>query len=657
MGASSSGSAAATVYIEDVFSTQLYTGSGFAQSISNGINLTTKGGMIWLKDRSAGTDASVYDSERGVSRVLYPSATTGESFTAGTGVTTFGASGFSLGNPQGSENTSTRPFVSWTFAQQSNFFDIVTWTSDGTTTQEIPHSLGVTPALIIVKGRSDSAWGVNYLRGNIDPGKVVGFSLNSTGGSNSTTTDIATAVTSSAIKPHYLANHITDTGAYATNSATYVAYLFADNSDLISCNYYTGNGSTAGPTVTLGWEPQFLLIKRTDTTGAWNIIDNIRGFVSLQNDTSVQIGVNASESNLSTIVSPLSTGFKLNTTDIAYNANGGTYMYIAIRRGPMKTPTSGSQVFNAITYTGTNSDNQLINTSLLTDMIILKRRGASTYPVRIGSRILGNRYMATTAIGSTIDADSFSYLLSNATEWGNAFSDHSGVFIGNDATFDVNVSTNQLHIALAFKRAPGVFDAVAYEHPGGGYVGFSHNLGVIPELAIQVKADGAAADFINYWLVRTTLTTNGEYGGLHTNAWNSSGYSRTIWSSTQFDHYQGTAGNLYIAFLFATLAGVSKVGTYIGTGASQTVNAGLASSPRFIMIKRIDPSQGGDWYIFDSARGVSAGADPYITTNTNAAEVSATDMLVVTSSGFTTQSTGVSLIGVSGAKYLYLAIS
>jgi hypothetical protein len=39
-------------YIEDVFSTYLYAGAGATQSINNGIDVTGKGALVWLKNRS-----------------------------------------------------------------------------------------------------------------------------------------------------------------------------------------------------------------------------------------------------------------------------------------------------------------------------------------------------------------------------------------------------------------------------------------------------------------------------------------------------------------------------------------------------------------------------------------------------------------------------
>jgi cytochrome c peroxidase len=69
------------------------------------------------------------------------------------------------------------------------------------------------------------------------------------------------------------------------------------------------------------------------------------------------------------------------------------------------------------------------------------------------------------------------------------------------------------------------------------------------------------------------------------------------------------SGKNYIAYLFATLPGVSKVGSYTGNGSSQTIDCGFTSGARFVLIKRTDNSN-WSWYVYDTARGIVAGNDP-----------------------------------------------
>jgi hypothetical protein len=116
-----------------------------------------------------------------------------------------------------------------------------------------------------------------------------------------------------------------------------------------------------------------------------------------------------------------------------------------------------------------------------------------------------------------------------------------------------------------------------------------------------------------------------------------------------------TSGDTYIAYLFATLAGVSKVGSYTGTAADLNVDCGFSAGARFILIKRTDST--GDWYVWDSARGIVAGNDPYLLLNSTAAEVTGTDYIDPLSSGFTVTSSAPAALNASGGTYIFLAIA
>jgi hypothetical protein len=114
-------------------------------------------------------------------------------------------------------------------------------------------------------------------------------------------------------------------------------------------------------------------------------------------------------------------------------------------------------------------------------------------------------------------------------------------------------------------------------------------------------------------------------------------------------------GGTYVAYLFATVAGVSKVGSYTGNGASQTIDCGFSAGARFILIKRTDST--GDWYVWDSARGIVAGNDPHLSLNTAAAEVTTDDSIDPDSSGFIVNQVAATNINVSSASYIFLSIA
>jgi len=114
--------------------------------------------------------------------------------------------------------------------------------------------------------------------------------------------------------------------------------------------------------------------------------------------------------------------------------------------------------------------------------------------------------------------------------------------------------------------------------------------------------------------------------------------------------YQG-----FIAYLFATCAGVSKVGSYTGTATTKQVDCGFTAGARFVLIKRTDST--GDWYVWDSARGIVSGNDPYLLLNSTAAEVTSTDYIDTYSAGFELSSTAPAAINASGGTFIFLAIA
>jgi hypothetical protein len=121
-----------------------------------------------------------------------------------------------------------------------------------------------------------------------------------------------------------------------------------------------------------------------------------------------------------------------------------------------------------------------------------------------------------------------------------------------------------------------------------------------------------------------------------------------------YDNTNGS-GYTYVAYLFATLAGVSKVFSYTGNGSSQTINCGFTGGSRFVMIKRTDVA--GDWYVWDSARGIVAGNDPHLSLNDTAAEVTTDDSVDTDNTGFVVNQLSATNVNVTSATYIGLAIA
>jgi hypothetical protein len=643
---------AAPVYIEDVFSTWLYTGSGSTQTINNGIDLSTKGGLVWIKDRSSGSaDHFWFDTNRGIYKEINSNTTDGE-VSAVTSLTAFNTNGFSLGGAIG-VNFSADNFASWTFRKQQKFFDVVTYTGNGSN-RTISHNLGSVPGCIIVKRTDTTAdWQV-YHRSLANTEYIV---LNSTvQKATGTTRWNSTTPTSTVFSLG------TDTSVNA-NGGTYVAYLFAHDAggfgltgtdNVITCGSYTGNGSTTGPVINLGYEPQWLLIKNASDSASWLLFDTMRGIPTGSVDALLLPNTSGAETaNSNPNLDITATGFYTNSTSNTINASGNTYIYIAIRRGPMKTPTTGTSVFNPVTYTGTNADNRLVNTSLLTDMTMARIRTlASAGGFYVADRLRGNANLGTAITDAeNTDPDSF---MTPTSGFGTSFSAMNGFGVGNDPTRQLNgSSTSQL--AYAFRRAPGFFDVVCYTGTGANRT-VAHNLGVAPELMI-VKSRGpsarswsvyaqpiGASNFLSLQSANATATNTG--------MWNSTDPTSSVFSLGTATTNQAT--DTYVAYLFATLAGVSKVGSYTGTGTTQQINCGFTSGARFVLIKRTNTT--GDWWVFDTARGIVTGNDPFLRLNTTDEETSA-DYIDTYSAGFELSSTAPAELNGSGDSFIFLAIA
>jgi hypothetical protein len=206
-------------------------------------------------------------------------------------------------------------------------------------------------------------------------------------------------------------------------------------------------------------------------------------------------------------------------------------------------------------------------------------------------------------------------------------------------------------------RAKGFFDVVTYTSNTTYPNTFNHNLGVVPELILIKRRDSSSA-----WAVYSATTGNTKHLVLSSNAgesassyWNNTTPTSTVVTVGGQDETWGYGGYTYIAYLFATVTGISKVGSYTGTGSDLNVDCGFSAGVRFVFIKRTDST--GDWYLYDSERGIVAGNDPYVRLNKTNAEVTNTDYIDPLSSGFTVTSSAPADLNASSGTYIFLAIA
>jgi hypothetical protein len=235
-----------------------------------------------------------------------------------------------------------------------------------------------------------------------------------------------------------------------------------------------------------------------------------------------------------------------------------------------------------------------------------------------------------------------------------------GFSAGANNLTEINVS-GRTEVYECFRRAPSFFDEVCYTGGTGTPRVLNHNLTTPPELVITKIRNFAGED----WVVNYSNGSSIIGGYLNSTAAfsnSSTAPSTDITSLTSTTYTLNTSNRRvngaynYVAYLFATCAGVSKVGSYTGNaGNTVVVPCGFTGGVRFVLIKRTDDV--GAWYVWDSARGIVAGNDPYLLLNSTDADVTGTDYVDTYSAGFEVTSTAPAALNATGGTYIFLAIA
>jgi uncharacterized delta-60 repeat protein len=590
-----------------------------------------QGGLVWVKRRNGDASHQLSDTDRGDPSATVNSNTSDQSF-SGNGVDSFSANGFVVSAAGGSINSNTQTFASWTFRKAPKFFDIVTFTTgSGSFNLTVPHSLASAPGAILFKATNSNEDWLVYHR---SLGSNQYLVLNTTAAAGTQAGWVSVSNTSFTVNNELL-----------SPGTSYVAYIFAHDAggfgddgteSVISCGSFTTNGS-GNATVSLGFEPQWLFWTSSSTTSDRFLQDSMRGFSLTSNNT--LFAQNSDQESIFSPprVSPTATGFTVS------HFNSTTYAYIAIRRGPMKKPTSGTEVFAPVAQTSINGANT-VTTGFPVDSAWMTARGV-TFSKTVADRLRG---------GSTTQDI---LLFTNSTNAETNGTGGYGVGFDNNSAIIENfvIGGSDSAIYWNFRRAPGFFDVVCFTATENTTT--AHNLTVEPELVIFKPRSGTSS-----WYIGSRLINGGSWGVNSlaintTSALINEGYTWMSATGTvvqDFSNFLG-AGSTCVAYLFATLPGVSKVGTYTGNGSSQTINCGFAAGARFILIKRTDST--GDWYVWDTARGIVTANDPHLSLNTTAAEVTTDDTIDPQSSGFIVNQVTATNVNVNAATYLYLAIA
>jgi hypothetical protein len=299
----------------------------------------------------------------------------------------------------------------------------------------------------------------------------------------------------------------------------------------------------------------------------------------------------------------------------------------------MKVPTLGTSVLNITTSVGTNP------------------AYVSSFPVDFAYRrqITGtsDNYFHTRLQGAKTLYPN--YNVAEDSDANVTWDYQNGMFTSTGA--------NANQYGWLMRRAPSFMDTVCYTGTGANRT-VTHNLTVVPELMIvknRSDATGRAwavyanADNTDYLVLNTTAATVDDI-----TYWNDTSPTSTVFT-VGTNNSTNESADTFVAYLFATCAGVSKVGSYTGNGTTQTINCGFTGGARFVLIKRTDST--GDWYVWDSARGIVAGNDPHLSLNTSAAEVTTDDSVDTDSTGFVVNQLSATNINVTSASYIFLSVA
>jgi hypothetical protein len=684
-----SGTAAPAQYVDDVFSAYTYTGtsqpgnSSVYGLLNNGVDLT-KGGLIWTKCRinpGSGSSGIIVDTARGVNGWpnINGSGSAGSPFILDTVVAldqvqgtdmiqSVTTNGYNIGSGNSGQyaiNALNTDYVSWTFRKAPKFFDIVTYTgnsSGSVTSQQIFHNLGQAPGMMFIKsidsstapntGGVDGFWFV-YHQSLGSPNNMV--FLNSSNAAQSTSifaNNEAPSSTSFNVSANGYANILT---------RKYVAYLFAHDpspTGLIQCGSFTTDSLGNIAPQTLGWEPQFIMIKRADGNGNWHTFDTARGWTI--NNTMADLGANTYDAEIANtnFMQPSPTGFRGGVLGASQ-----TYIYMAIRRSN-KPPVSGTQIYNGIARTGnSNTITELSGLGFTPDLMIHKLRLQSTQNTEHYDRLRGRDAL----LDSNSTKAGRELIVGNSNNYDYVQFKQDGIRVGAPNQTTINPAGAE-EMYWLFKRAPGFFDIVSYVGTGantGNSRLVPHNLKAVPELIMVKSRDLNSSGADTNWYVYSAAVGNSKYLRLNTTApaaVDTHTNGTTLWNNTTPTNssftvgaYEGAnlAGGEFIAYVFASLPGISKVFSYTGNGSSQTINCGFSGGARFILIKCTSTT--GDWTIWDTTRGIFPGNEGGIKLSSNQTEL-ANDSIDTDPSGFIVNQT-TNQVNSVGETYIGLAIS
>ena len=654
------------------FNTVLYSGTGSAQSIT-GVGF--KPDLVWIKERSGSAWHSWFDTTRGVGNRISSNSINAQNFDIQR-LSSFDADGFSLGT-DGDVNGSGKTFVAWCWkagggttssntdgtitsdvqANTKTGFSLVKFTGTGAN-GTVGHGLGVAPEIIIFKNYpAISGWKM-FTNQTPSPATQVMELQDQSGFQTPTNPFNSTLPTSSVFS-------LGTYGDVNASGGTFIAYCFASVAGYSSIGSYTGNGSASGPIVNTGFEPAFVIIKRTDSSDNWSMTDNKR---STSNPRANALFPNLTQSELTSgySVNYLSNGFQIADSGGGVNASGGTFLYIAFASDGSTAPTLADG-FGISGYVGNASTKIVNNSGFSPSLVWLKDRSSS-----------GNHYLQDTIRGLT------SQISSNLTAAATTYSSNITSFNDNGFTLGTATDTNAENHAfvgwqwkgsanptintdgtiqsiVSANQAAG-FSVVAWTGDGSASATVGHGLSGTPDF-IMLKD---LTDVGNWNGAQVGLASNEGIGinssaAAFTGMGGNGGITYGNFNATNFGFATGSSGvdsvnkngNKYIAYCWKSVAGFSKFGSYTGTGATgNTVAVGF--QPDFVMVKASSTAE--PWFLLDSVRNPINPRDNRLMADSTAAEdTGSVHTIDFNATSFILNGTVGNGTNGSGQTYIYMA--
>jgi len=677
-----------TTNVSEHFNTVIYTGTGTTNAIT-GVGFQPD--LIWVKNRDTTDSHAIVDSVRGITSPApyIASDRTDAQLTSPNMPTSVQSDGFTITGGGGRTNTNGEDYVAWCFkaggVEETNTegtvdstvranndlgFSVVKTTG---TSGEITfgHGLDSAPEMIINKGYNASGWSWLVYHKDVGTGKYL--KLNSR---DATTTNSGSfsSITSTTI-----------TNNSSNSTQDYINYCFTSKRGVSKVDSYIGNGTTDNK-IYIGFEPAFFMIKNTSrgNTG-WLIKDNVRG----ENSKTILANSNAVEYNTTAYWTCdfERDGIRLTYgLDNEFNRNGDTYIYYAIAKDTNETELADTvgfkpsidpeDHFNTVIYTGTGvQSHPITGVGFQPDLVWFKSRN-DTYNHVLYDSLRGtddilnsnnsidsesnyNRFTSFDTDGFTLygnnagDLDKINRSSVDFVSWcfkaggapsgsdkvsidGTSYSTMTiaGLTDGTEAIDKLSVNTN-LGFSIVKWTSPALIgDTVA------------HGLGQSPEMII-LKSTSVSR---NWNVFHKDVGTSKNLHLNTTDAANTSEYWTANTNTFSIQDYSATAD--WIAYCFASKRGVSKVGSYTGTGAAGN-KIFTEFEPAFLMIKRSSTS-GDNWNIFDNKRDTDTNKNAYLRANGSNAETNSSTSITFNRDGFTLNGGSANT---SNQTHIYLAFA